>query len=144
VQARLSVLAFAAMVAGIAGAYYAHTLFTRAPLAVAVQVAAVALMVWARVTFGRRSFHAAASPTSGGIVNTGPYRYIRHPIYTAAIAFVLPGALLAHAPLALASAALVIAGAVVRMLCEESMLVARYPEYAQYARATSRVIPGVF
>jgi protein-S-isoprenylcysteine O-methyltransferase Ste14 len=42
----------------------------------------------ARVTFGRRSFHAAANPTAGGLVTTGPYRLIRHPIYTAACLFV--------------------------------------------------------
>ena len=142
-QSTLSLLAFIAMVAGIIGDYYAGALFSRSPIVIACQVVAVALMAWARVTFGRRSFHAAASPTSGGIVRSGPYRYLRHPIYTAALLFVWPGALLQHSPRALAFAALLLAGAVTRMMCEEQLLVRQYPEYADYARVTRRVIPFV-
>ena len=137
-------IAFAAMVAGIIGMYYAGALFHRTPLAIASQVLAGGLMVWARITFGSRSFHAAASPTAGGIVRTGPYRFIRHPIYTAGIIFVVPAAIAAGTPKALAFAALVVAGGIVRMLCEESMLVRQYPEYADYMRTTSRSIPGIF
>ena len=50
-----------------------------------VQVLAVLLMLWARVTFGRRSFHASADPTEGGLITTGPYHYLRHPIYAAVL-----------------------------------------------------------
>jgi hypothetical protein len=60
-------------------------LFTAQPIAIALQLIAVALMVLARVTFGRRSFHAAANPTAGGLVTTGPYRIIRHPISAACL-----------------------------------------------------------
>ena len=38
-------------------------------------------------------------------------------------------------------AALISAGASIRMLCEEHLLIRRYPEYADDARTTSRVIP---
>lgn len=137
-------VAFATMVAGIIGMYYAGALIHRTPLVLVPQGAALALMVWARITFGSRSFHAAASPTAGGVVRTGPYQFIRHPIYTAGILFVVPAALVAGTPKALAFAALVVAGGIVRMLCEESMLVRQYPEYADYMRTTSRSIPGLF
>jgi len=100
--------------------------------------------LWARVTFGRRSFHAAADPTAGGLVNTGPYRYLRHPIYTAVCLFVWPPAIGSGSPRALAFAALVTAGAIIRMLCEESMLVRQYPAYRDYARTTKRMVPFVF
>ncbi len=75
-----SVGAFVLMVIGVAGLYGAGTLFATHPAAIAVQVAAFLLMVAARITFGRRSFHAAANPTSGGVVSSGPYAYVRHPI----------------------------------------------------------------
>jgi protein-S-isoprenylcysteine O-methyltransferase Ste14 len=39
---------------------------------------------------------------------------------------------------------LVVGGALIRMLCEESMLAARYPEYAQYAARTWRMVPYVY
>lgn len=137
-------VAFATMVAGIIGMFYAKALFHPTPIAVVPQMAAAALMVWARITFGSRSLHAAASPTAGGIVRTGPYRFIRHPIYTAGILFVIPAAVMTGTPMAYGFAALVVAGAVVRMLCEEAMLVRQYPDYADYMRTTSRSIPGIF
>ena len=49
------------------------------------------LILWARVTFGRRSFHVVANPTEGGLVTSGPYRYIRHPIYAAICLFTWVG-----------------------------------------------------
>jgi len=42
-----------------------HSLFAAIPIGIALQVLAALLMVWARLTFGLRSFHAAANPTAG-------------------------------------------------------------------------------
>jgi protein-S-isoprenylcysteine O-methyltransferase Ste14 len=139
----LSVAAFALMITGIAGIYRAHALFAhRLPL-IAVQVASVLLMLAARITFGRRSFHAAANPTVGGLVTTGPYAYIRHPIYAAILYFVWAGAFDRMSSLALASALIISAGAIVRMLSEERLLVERYPEYRDYMARVRRIVPFV-
>jgi protein-S-isoprenylcysteine O-methyltransferase Ste14 len=140
----LSILAFAAMVAGIAGQFYLGALFVDAPVVIAVQAIAMVLFVWARLTFGVRSFQPAANPTAGGLVTTGPYRYIRHPIYTTACLFCWPGALASGAPLAIGCSSLITTGAVARMLAEERLLVRRYPEYVDYAKTTKRMIPFVF
>lgn len=140
----LSLLGYALMVAGLLGLLAMHWLFSDSPVVVAVQVLAVVLMVWARATFGRRSFHAAANPTEGGLVTSGPYRFIRHPIYTAVVLFSLAG-VLAHPSLPAAGLELtVFLGALVRMLLEERLLRASYPEYAGYAARTSRMLPGIF
>ena len=48
-------------------------------------------MLWARLTFGWRSFHAGARPTEGGIVTRGPYHWVRHPIYLAILLFTWAG-----------------------------------------------------
>ena len=137
----ISILSFALMVAGLLGLIYIHSLFSASPVVIALQAIAVALMVWARLTFGMRSFHAAADPTEGGLVTTGPYRYVRHPIYTAVVLFSLAGAL-AHISLTAAGLALAIfIGALGRMLAEERLLSARYPEYIEYAAHTPRILP---
>jgi protein-S-isoprenylcysteine O-methyltransferase Ste14 len=135
--------AFAAMVAGLCGLYYGHALFARHPAVIAIQVAAVLLMIAARITFGRRSFHAAADPTEGGLVETGPYAYVRHPIYASILYFVWAGALDSFSLAACGWAALIAAGAVARMLMEERLLTARYPAYAAYQRRVRRVMPFV-
>lgn len=140
----LSVVGYLAMVGGIVLLLFTRRLLSPSPLVVIPQVAAVALMIWARLTFGRRSFHAAANPTAGGLVTTGPYRLIRHPIYTAVCLFVMP-AVVAHWSWTSALAgALVLGAALFRMLSEEKLLVVKYPEYRDYAATTARMIPFVF
>jgi len=132
------------MVAGLAMLLTQRLVLSPSVPVIVLQLAAVALMVWARLTFGRRSFHATASPTRGGIVRTGPYRWLRHPIYTAATLFGW-ACWLGHPSWFSASmAGLMTAGAVLRMFVEESLLVARYPEYADYARTTRRMVPFLF
>jgi protein-S-isoprenylcysteine O-methyltransferase Ste14 len=114
------------------------------PVTTTVQAVAVLLMIWARITFGLRSFHAAANPTEGGLVTTGPYHYVRHPIYAAILLF-FAAAIVAHPSWINAGLFLIMFAALLtRMLSEERLVVERYPEYAEYARHTKRVLPGVF
>ena len=138
-----SVLAFVLMVAGIVWLVARGEVLARSVLGMVVQGLAVVLMVAARITFGRRSFHAAANPTAGGLVTNGPYRWLRHPIYAAVLYFVWAAALDYRSGQALVAAALVTAGALVRIYAEESLLTAKYPEYGLYAARTARVIPFV-
>jgi protein-S-isoprenylcysteine O-methyltransferase Ste14 len=140
----LSLTGYLAMIGGLVGLLATGSLFSSSPLVCAPQVAAGLLMIWARVTFGRRSFHFAADPTEGGLVTTGPYRFVRHPIYTAVCMFTLAGALSHWSVPAALLAGLVLAGAVARMFCEEKLVADRYPEYREYAARTRRMIPFVF
>jgi protein-S-isoprenylcysteine O-methyltransferase Ste14 len=138
-----SVLAFALMVAGLVWLILRNEVLARSSAAMVVQAAAVLLMIAARITFGRRSFHAAANPTAGGLVTSGPYRFWRHPIYAAVLYFVWSTALDHHSVSAITAALLVTAGAAVRMYAEETLLVETYPGYATYRARTARVIPFV-
>lgn len=140
----MSLLGLLMMVAALAGLYESGSLVSPQPFAITVQVIAIALMVWARLTFGHRSFHPLANPTSGGLVTTGPYRYIRHPIYTAGCLFGW-GGIAVH--LSLRSAALgvlLILGGLIRIACEEQLITQSYPEYLEYSKRTKKMIPSVF
>lgn len=119
-------------------------LFSPELIAMGVQAAAAALMIWARMNLGRRSFHAAADPTAGGLVTSGPYRFIRHPIYTAACLIGWVGVLAHWSLVNVLLGVLLLIGAVARMLCEERLVTAFYPEYREYARRTWRMVPFVF
>jgi protein-S-isoprenylcysteine O-methyltransferase Ste14 len=140
----VSVFGYLAMAGGLLALLLTHRVLSPSPFVIAVQIGSVALMLWARVTFGRRSFHAAANPTEGGLVTTGPYHYIRHPIYTAVCLFVTAGVAAHLSLLALLLYALVLGGTLVRIYCEEHLVLARYPEYRLYAAKTPRMIPFVF
>jgi protein-S-isoprenylcysteine O-methyltransferase Ste14 len=140
----LSLFGLILMVGGMLGLYFSHSLFSPWPAVIAVQGAAVVLMAWARATLGRRSFHATADPTAGGLVTAGPYRFIRHPIYTAACLFGWAGAAGHWSARSALLGGLLFAGALVRMLCEERLVSGQYPEYREYARTTKRMVPYVF
>ena len=58
----ISLVALLLMGVGAIGLYYTNSLFSYAPMIIALQALAVALMIWARISFGFRSFHAAADP----------------------------------------------------------------------------------
>lgn len=118
--------------------------FSVHPVAIMLESIAVALLIWARLTFGRRSFHGAANPTAGGLVTTGPYRFIRHPIYTSACLFGLTGVVMQWSLINVMLGALLFAGAIGRILCEERLIIEIYPEYREYAQATKRMVPYIF
>ena len=140
----ISLAALLLMALALAGLLVRGAFFPSQPVAVIAEVAAVALMAWARLTFGHRSFRAAANPKAGGLVTTGPYRFIRHPIYTAACLFGWSGILANWSLINALLGALLIAGAVTRMLCEERLIIEAYPEYRAYAQSTKRMVPYVF
>ena len=140
-----SVLATLVLVGVVVVLVQRRALLAHRPLAIALQAAAVALMLWARVTFGRRSFHAAANPTEGGLVTHGPYRWWRHPIYAAVLLFLWTGVLATGpTPLTLLLAAVGTAATAVRILAEERLLRGTYPAYDAYAARTKRLVPYLF
>ncbi len=114
------------------------------PFSIAVQLLAVLLMVWARTTFGKRSFHAGADPTAGGLVTTGPYSLLRHPIYASILYFMWAGVLSQPSAIDLSLGCLGTIGVSIRIYAEERLIVHEYPEYANYAARTKRIIPFIF
>jgi len=140
----VSVVGYLAMAGGLVVLILTHRVLSNSPVVIVLQVAAIGLMIWARITFGRRSFHAVANPTAGGLVTTGPYRYIRHPIYAAVCLFVTAGVVVHVSWTTLALWGLVLAGTLTRIFCEERLVTVRYPEYRVYAAKTPRLIPFLF
>jgi len=140
----LSILGYIGMIGGLLALLTMRKLFSSSPFVISLQALALLLLLWARVTFGRRSFHVVADPTEGGLVTGGPYRYIRHPIYAALCLFASAGVAGHWSWSTGLCGGLVLASAVIRILCEEALVAARYPEYAQYKATTWRMIPYVY
>lgn len=141
-----SLLATLVLVVCVVLLFVRHALIAANPIGLALQALAALLMLWARLTFGMRSFHATANPTAGGLVTAGPYRYWRHPIYAAVLLFTWTG-ILAHGAVPtlidLALGALATLMTIARVQAEEHLLRAAMPEYAGYAARTKRFIPFV-
>jgi protein-S-isoprenylcysteine O-methyltransferase Ste14 len=138
VVAGLAVLATAA-----AGPHPRRMRRTRRLIAVTLGVAGVVIVLSARRTLGE-AFSIFPRPTGDGALHTaGPYRVVRHPMYTGVIAHAL-AASMAGSPWAL-----IPAGALAVILdrkagIEETALAERYPGYDAYRRRTRwRVVPGI-
>ncbi len=143
-KAALSRWGYVMMAAGLGGLIVSGSVLSPMVVVTAGQLVAVALMIWARLTFGRRSFHATATPTEGGLVTAGPYRFIRHPIYSSVCLFMWVSTAGHPSALSIGLALVVSLGAAVRIVAEEALLRVRYQEYAAYASRTKRLIPFVF
>ena len=140
---KLSIVATAVLVVAVVSLLWRHSLFAVGSVWIGVQAVACALMLWARLTFRGRSFHAGADPTPGGLVTTGPYRLVRHPIYSAILFFVWAGVASHGTILSILAAIVATAMITVRIGTEEALVAESYPEYREYAQHTKRLIPFV-
>jgi protein-S-isoprenylcysteine O-methyltransferase Ste14 len=101
---------------------------------------------WAVVTLGRFFTHDVRVEAGQPVVQSGPYRLLRHPSYTGAlVAFAGIGIALDNW-LSLASLVLFpLVGFVVRIRREETALTTELGDaYRSYSARTSRLVPGVW
>jgi protein-S-isoprenylcysteine O-methyltransferase Ste14 len=93
------------------------------------------LGVWAGWTMGPSLSAFPRPPRHAELVDRGPYRYLRHPIYVGGVLF-FAGLSLVFSVWALVLTALLAAFWIAKARLEERHLVARFPEYADYRRKT--------
>ncbi len=109
-----------------------------------LMAAGLGFAVWARRHLGRNWSASVVVKEDHTLVRTGPYRRIRHPIYTGILLAFLGTVLaigewrgLVAVPLAFLSFAL-------KSGLEEARMAETFPEYAEYRRATAALIPGLY
>jgi protein-S-isoprenylcysteine O-methyltransferase Ste14 len=79
------------------------------------------------------------------VISTGPYAFVRHPMYSGAVLYFLGIALLLGSWYAVAIAVVLIALFGLRAVWEENTLIAELPGYAAYAeRVRYRLVPGLW
>jgi protein-S-isoprenylcysteine O-methyltransferase Ste14 len=109
-------------------------------------IAGIGLRAWSITTLGRFFQYQITIQPGHQVVTSGPYRYLRHPAYTA-IAVILAGIALAcdNVWSLAAAAALGGTGLAVRIRAEERQLTqALGAEYQHFAAGRKRLVPGVW
>ncbi len=83
-------------------------------------------------------------PRARGLVQSGLYRWVRHPIYLGEFLVFAGILILAISPLTLTVYAVFVAVQVYRLVMEERTLSEAYPSYVEYRTRTARLLPGVY
>lgn len=106
--------------------------------------AGVGLAMWARFTLGRSSTVTAVPAPDAALVTDGPYRWLRHPIYSAGLLLFPGGVLLTDSGLVLLAGALVLGVLEIRTRREEALLLERFGDaYRRHMLRTRRWLPRV-
>ena len=126
-------------------AHYLPTKMIFAVLGLVVQCAFFALAVWSRRILGLNWSGAVSIKAEHQFVRSGPYRWIRHPIYTAMFGMFIGTALVCGQIHALVGIALIIVAYARKIRMEERMLREHFgAEYEAYRRESWALVPGVF
>jgi len=112
-------------------------------IAWAMIAVAVALGGWGMLSLGSGLTPLPLPNGQVELVTRGPYRWVRHPIYTAVVMGVAGIAILSRTPAALAIAVTLGLFLALKARWEEQHLSAAFPGYAEYAQRVGRLVPGV-
>ena len=124
----------------LTGPWIAHD-----PVLLALEIAGCAIGAWSVAAM--RPGNLRVMPELGAdhqLVTAGPYRVVRHPMYTAVLIafFALVADKFTTLRAAIALALFIVL--VMKMRREEENLRARFADYAGYARRTKRLVPFIW
>jgi protein-S-isoprenylcysteine O-methyltransferase Ste14 len=110
-----------------------------------IEAIATLIGVWAVLAMKLHTVTVLPSVKKGGqLCTTGPYRVIRHPMYTAVL-LLLSGLLLNnYSHTGLVVFFIVLVDLIVKMNVEEKILLAHYTDYKNYMTKTKRIIPFLY
>jgi protein-S-isoprenylcysteine O-methyltransferase Ste14 len=107
-------------------------------------VAGLAFAVWARVTLGRNWSGVVTLKEGHELVQRGPYRLVRHPIYTGMLIMFFATALVQSHVAGFVGVLLMFTGFWIKLDREEKLMLQQFPErYAAYQQRVKRIIPFV-
>jgi len=115
------------------------------PPALALFAAAVVLGVWTLLHNRPGNFNIRPEPkVSARLVTGGPYRLVRHPMYSALLLFAAAEVLAFADPWKILAWTALLAVLLAKSVLEERGLAVQFEGYAAYAARVRRLIPWVF
>jgi len=110
-----------------------------------IEIIATLIGVWAVLAMKLHTVTVLPSVKQGGqLCTTGPYRVIRHPMYTAVLLLLLGLLFNNYSHTGLAVFFIVLVDLIVKMNVEEKILLAHYTDYKNYMTKTKRIIPFLY
>jgi protein-S-isoprenylcysteine O-methyltransferase Ste14 len=114
-------------------------------LAVALTWAGLLFSIWARAILGRNWSGTVTLKENHELISTGPYRFVRNPIYTGMLLAGMGGAIAIDTLPAGVGYAIVFAALVRKSVIEQRMLTAHFgAAYNEYRSRTKLLVPYLF
>jgi len=112
---------------------------------VLIAFAGLCFAIWSRITLGSNWSGAVTLKQDHEIIRSGPYRWVRHPIYTGIITTVLGSAIATHEIRGLIAFFIVVIAYLIKIPREEKLLTEHFPkEYPSYLATTRKLIPFLY
>jgi protein-S-isoprenylcysteine O-methyltransferase Ste14 len=109
-----------------------------------VGVAGAGVLIWSAVVLGRFLMHEAALREDHTLIATGPYQFVRHPVYAGYLALLLGSGVASMNVSLWLLWPISLAGILLQAASEERLLTERFgQDYEQYLRRTGRLVPRV-
>jgi len=142
----LIVVAYVLMFTRHAPGWLQLRLFTYEPsiqlLGVAITVAGLLFAVWARIYLGSNWSSAVTVKVGHELVRTGPYRWVRHPIYSGLVLAMLGTAIANREVQGVIALLLAFIGFSIKSRIEERAMISTFgAEYEEYSRNTGGILP---
>ena len=111
----------------------------------AIEVSGFLLAVWARRILGKHWSGEITIKVDHELVRTGPYKYVRHPIYTALLLLYLGAAIVSGQWHALVGFVLAVIAYLRKIRLEETNLRRAFADqFDEYRQQTRALVPGVY
>ncbi len=104
-------------------------------------VLGMTLSIYSLASLGR---NFSIIPQARKLVQGGPYRFVRHPLYLGEIIGLFGVVLVGVSISKMAIFFLIVGCQIYRAFQEEKLLVEAFPDYEKYCSKTARFIPGIF
>ena len=109
---------------------------------IALTLAGFAFAIWARIHLGRNWSSSVTAKIGHELICSGPYKWVRHPIYTGLLLALFGTALVRTQLRGLLALALVYAGWKIKSRVEERMMTSTFgAQYTEYASNTGAMAP---
>lgn len=114
-------------------------------IAPALVLGGILFAFWARAHLGRNWSGDVMVKIEHTLVTSGPYRWVRHPIYTGMTVALVGTALASGSLCGFLGLAFILFSFLVRVRLEERLMRRTFPgDYDDYSRHTARLIPGIY
>ncbi len=110
-----------------------------------VSISGVSFAIWARKTLGENWSATITLKKEHELIQSGPYKIVRHPIYTGFELMILGPAIISGELKGFIALGIVFVSHVFKIMKEEKLMRQQFPnQYVEYSKRVKRLVPFIF